>query len=505
MEKQIETIEKHGLTKEEIQEQLQIFKNGIPFIDIIAPAGIGKGIEKFDESDQQIFIEIFEKEKEKLDLLKFVPASGAATRMFKFLHQFITNFNLEKNSIDEFLDKKENEDLKIFFASYENFAFYDLVLNNLKTKFPEFENFDKAKKYMLFVWEMLNENELDYGNTPKGLIPFHQKSKVYRTAFEEQLYEAAFYAKSRGISKIHFTVSEEHLEDFRKRYEEIISDLKNEVNSKFEISYSFQKKKTDTVAATLDNQLFLDTEGNPVFRPGGHGALIENLNELDADIIFIKNIDNVITRNHSDVIAHYKKVLAGRLISLQKQIFEYVRILKKGKTTSENIREISDFIQTELKVKPRSSDTIDLLNFLNRPIRVCGVVANTGAPGGGPFLIKDENGNESYQIVEMAEIDDSNSKYQKLVEKATHFNPVDLVCGIKDFQGKKFDLLKFSNPNSGFISKKSYQGKTIKALERPGLWNGAMAKWNTVFVEVPLITFNPVKKVIDLLDKAHRE
>lgn len=504
MEKYTDIIKKHGLTQKEIENQLKIFKTGIPFVNIVAPAEIGTGIEQYLPEEEKKYITVFENEKNSLDLLKFVPASGAATRMFKFLHQYLSEFNLEEDDLDEYINGKDKKDLKRFFDSYEDFAFYDTVIENLKMKFPDFLNYDRAKQYYLFVWEMLSESGLDFSHTPKGLIPFHKENHVYRTAFEEQLYEAAFYAKSKGVSKLHFTVSEEHLAAFRERYNEIIEDLKEEVNSDFEISYSFQKKKTDTIAATMENEIFLDDSGSPVFRPGGHGALIENLNELDADIIFIKNIDNVIVRDQVPVIAYHKKVLAGRLIELQKQIFNYLRQLEKEDQDKDILKEITRFIHSELKINISSSDSSVLLSILNRPIRVCGVVENTGAPGGGPFLIKDKNGRESFQIVEKAEIDTSDSRCRELVERATHFNPVDLVCGVRDYLGNKFDLSGFSNPESGFISTKSYQGETIKALERPGLWNGAMAGWITVFVEVPLITFNPVKKVVDLLDKAHQ-
>lgn len=504
MEKNAEIIENQSLSEREIRNQLAIFKSGIPFVNITAAAEIDSGIEYYDKEEQEKWISIFENEKDNLNLMKFVPASGAATRMFKFLHEFLADFNIQEVSLKEYLDNPKHEDLKTFYNHLKDFAFYDLIIQNLKSKYSDFPVLEKEEQFLLFVQEMLSEEGLNFAALPKGLIPFHHYKNKSRTAFEEHLYEAAFYVNSNGKSEIHFTVSEDHLELFKKCYNAIIEAIKNDTKSDFEVTYSFQKKKTDTVAATPDNQLFLDENGNPVFRPGGHGALIENLNELDADIIFIKNIDNVSTQNEIETIAHYKKMLAGRLLDLQKKIFDYVRILKEGKPSDPMLREIAGFIKTELKIPLVSESKQDFIQLLNRPVRICGVVENTGAPGGGPFLVKDSDGNESFQIVEMAEINTENPDHKSIVAQATHFNPVDLVCGIRNYQGEKFDLLKFINPESGFIAKKSYQGQPIKALERPGLWNGGMAKWLTVFVEVPLITFNPVKKVVDLLDKAHQ-
>src|SRR5690606_23358297 len=320
----------------------------------------------------------------------------------------------------------------------------------------------------------------------------------------EQLYEAAFYATSKGVANLHFTVSAEHEEKFKKRYEEIQITVENKTGVKFNISYSFQKNETDTIAATLENEPFFDENNDLVFRPSGHGALLENLNDVDADLIFIKNIDNVVSENYVETIAFQKKVLAGKLISLQQEIFEFVEALHSQNPSEEILNDAALFISKELSIKDTPIYKEDILKILERPIRIGGVVENTGAPGGGPFLIKDKNGNVSYQIVEMSQIDLKNQRQKALVEKATHFNPVDLVCGVRNYKGEKFNLLEFSDPDAGFISNKSHNGKDIKALELPGLWNGAMANWNTVFVEVPLITFNPVKTVNDLLNDVHQ-
>ena len=502
--KNIQQIKSHGLSETEINRQLQIFKKGIPFANIIEAASAKKGIEVISKKEQEDFVILFEDNKAELELLKFVPASGAATRMFKFLHQFLESFDHEDADIDQFLQKEGNNDLKAFFNGLENFAFSDLILKKLTAKYPEYKTYEKGKKYYLFVQEMLEEEGLNFSNTPKGLVPFHIYEGNYLTAFDEQLYEGAFYATSNGTANLHFTVSDAHEEKFKNRFDEIQNSIEQKAGVEFNISYSFQKKETDTVASTLDNQLFLDEKGDLVFRPAGHGALLDNLNDVDADIIFIKNIDNVVSEKYVNTIAFQKKVLAGKLISLQKNIFTYVEELQAEKLSEELLNEISNFISEKLKISNISSDKETLLKILDRPIRVCGVVENTGAPGGGPFLVKDITGNTSYQIVEMSQIDLNNSQQKTLVDKATHFNPVDLVCGARNYKGEKYNLLDFSDPDAGFISEKSHHGKSIKALERPGLWNGAMANWNTVFVEVPLITFNPVKTVNDLLNEVHQ-
>jgi len=503
-EKNLQQINSHGLSEAKIKNQLEIFKNGIPFAQVVEPASADKGIEVFSEKERQHFATIFETEKDKLDLLKFVPASGAATRMFKFLHQFLEYYYFEENDIDKFLQKEENKNLKIFFDSIDQFAFSTLVKEKLNEKYADFENFEKGKKYYFFVKEMLEENGLNFSNTPKGLVPFHKYPEKYVTAFGEQLYEAAFYAATNGKANLHFTVSAEHEEKFKKRYEEIQETVENMTGVTFDISYSYQKNETDTIAATPENEPFLDENGDLVFRPSGHGALLENLNDVDADVIFIKNIDNVVSENYVETIAFHKKVLAGILVSLQEKIFEFVKEIHSGNPSEEILKNASEFISAELKIQNIPAEKETVLNILERPIRVCGVVENTGAPGGGPFLIKNKDGNLSYQIVEMSQIDLNNKEQKQLVEKATHFNPVDLVCGVRNYKGEKYNLLEFSDPDAGFISQKSYQGKPIKALELPGLWNGAMANWNTVFVEVPLITFNPVKTVNDLLNEVHQ-
>ncbi len=502
-EKNIEQIKAHGLTETKITDQLQKFKDGIPFANIVEAASANNGIKILSAKQQKYFVSLFDSKKEELDLLKFVPASGAATRMFKFLHQFLDNYDLS-DDIEAYLQKEENANLKKFFDSIGNFAFTDLVKRNFENKYPDYKNFEKGKQYFLFVKEMLEESGLNFNNTPKGLVPFHKYGLDYVTAFGEHLYESAYYATSNGAANLHFTVSEGHEKKFKNRFDEVEHIVEKKTGVRYNISYSFQKQKTDTVAVTPDNELFMDENGDLLFRPSGHGALLENLNDIDADIVFIKNIDNVVSKNYVETVAFQKKVLGGKLIALQQKTFEFVEKLHSDSISEETLKEIVSFSCEELNIQNISSEKETLLKILERPIRICGVVENTGAPGGGPFLVKDKDGNLSYQIVEMSQIDIHNPKQKGIIAEATHFNPVDLVCGLRNYKGEKYDLLKFSDPDTGFVSNKSYQGKPIKALELPGLWNGAMANWNTIFVEVPLITFNPVKTVNDLLSQVHQ-
>jgi hypothetical protein len=418
-EKNRQQIKTHGLSETDVKRQLNIFKEGIPFADVVAPASANNGIEVFSEEEQQHFANLFEKNKDNLDLLKFVPASGAATRMFKFLHQFLENYDPNEN-IDEFLQKEENKNLNLFFNSIDDFAFSYLVKNKLEEKHPDCQNLDKEKRYYYFVQELLEKDGLNFSNTPKGLVPFHKYIDDYATAFGEQLYEAAFYVASNGEANLHFTVSENHEKKFKKRFAEIKNSVEKRTGVRFNISYSFQKKETDTIAATPENEVFLDENDNLLFRPSGHGALLENLNDVNADIIFIKNIDNVVSESYVGTIAFQKKMLAGKLISLQRKIFGFVKKLQAENVPKEFLNEAAAFISKALFIKNPPTDKEGLLKILERPIRVCGVVENTGAPGGGPFLVKDKNGNLSYQIVEMSQIDVADPQQKSWVDKATH-------------------------------------------------------------------------------------
>ena len=358
---------------------------------------------------------------------------------------------------------------------------------------------------------MLKAEGLNYGQLPKGMLLFHKYPEGPRTPMEEHLVEGALYAASNGEANVHFTVSHEHIGFFEKKVAEKKDGLARKYGIKYNISFSEQKPSTDTVAANADNTPFRNDDGSLLFRPGGHGALIENLNEIDADVIFIKNIDNVVPDRLKSDTVEYKQVIAGVLVTLQQKAFAYLRLLDSGQYNHEKLEEIIRFVQRDLccrKADIKDLEDADLVIYLreklNRPMRVCGVVKNVGEPGGGPFLTYNQDGTVSLQILESSQIDKTNEAYMKMFTEGTHFNPVDLVCAVKNYKGEPFNLPSFVDKTTGFISSKSKGGKELKALELPGLWNGAMSNWSTVFVEVPLSTFNPVKTVNDLLREQHQ-
>ncbi len=500
----LQQIELHGLSPKTIKKQLDTFVRGIPFANVVTAASVGNGIEVISHKNHQKLVDLFEKSKDNLDLVKFVPASGAATRMFKFLHQFLIDFDPEEQNLRTFLKEGNFGELEIFLKSFKEFAFVNDIRKEIRKNFPSYKHGTKGLRAYLFVSSMLREKGLNFGNLPKGLVPFHKYAKYSTTAFEEQLYEAAFYATSGDEAYLHFTFSEQHLSYFKAEFEGVKKRVSKKTKTNFNISYSFQKRETDTVAVTGYNEPVRNNQGELVFRPSGHGALLENLNEVDADVIFIKNIDNVVTEEFVEEIAYYKKMLAGKLLHIQSKMFRFLELFSNDQYDTESLKEVKSFLWNELNIKNTPESISGIIDLLNRPTRVCGVVKNTGAPGGGPFWVKDERDETSLQITEMTQINLKDPHQQAIVNEATHFNPVDIVCGVRDFRGKKFDLKDFSDPNSGFISSKSLNGEAIKALELPGLWNGGMANWNTAFVEVPLSTFNPVKIVNDLLNKEHR-
>jgi hypothetical protein len=502
--KDVHQIEEYGISIDAINKQLDTFIHGIAPVNIITAASVGNGIEIISADNQQMLVDLYEERRNHLDLVKFVPASGAATRMFSFLHQFLDDFNPKEETLRSYLKTGNHNQLTIFLNSFKEFAFVNAIRKEIRKAYPEYKHSTKGNRVYQSVSLMLGDNGLNFNNLPKGLIPFHKYSKYSTTAFEEQLYEAAFYASSGDKAFLHFTFSETHLAFFKKEFEDVKKRVSKKTKTNFNISYSFQKKKTDTIAVSQENKPFRDGKGELIFRPSGHGALLENLNEVDADVIFIKNIDNVVVEELVEEIVFYKKVLAGKLIRLQSKIFNYIRLFLKEEYNEETIKEVKSFLWNELNIKNIPESIDGMIALLNRPTRVCGVVKNTGAPGGGPFWVKNVIGNSSLQIVEMAQIDIHDPRQQSIVNEATHFNPVDIVCGVRDYNGEKFDLTDFTDPDSGFISIKSQEGKSIKALELPGLWNGAMANWNTALVEVPLCTFNPVKTINDLLSNEHR-
>ena len=401
---------------------------------------------------------------------------------------------------------------KKYFDNIEKFAFYgELDAACKKNEGKGIKELMAAGNYKAVATNMLKAEGLNYGQLPKGLLLFHNYPEGPRTPMEEHLVEGALYAASNGESHVHFTVSHEHMELFKQKVAQKVDLYAKKYGIKYDITFSEQKPSTDTVAANPDGTPFRNSDGSLLFRPGGHGALIENLNEIEADVIFVKNIDNVVPDRLKADTVEWKQIIAGVLVTLQKKAFDYLNLLDSGKYTHEEIEEMIRFVQQDLccrKGDIKNLEDADLVIYLrkklNRPMRVCGVVKNVGEPGGGPFLTYNQDGTVSLQILESSQIDKSNKEYMEMFTKGTHFNPVDLVCAVKNYKGEAFDLPKFVDPTTGFISQKSKSGKELQALELPGLWNGAMSDWNTIFVEVPLSTFNPVKTVNDLLREQHQ-
>jgi hypothetical protein len=500
----LEFFAKKGISEGEVNSQLTNFQKGFPYLNIASSASVGKGIVAVDDAEKRLYLQEWDDYlAENKQVVKFVPASGAASRMFKDLFEFLSSGR----------QMPETQFEKHFFDNIASFAFYDdLNASCLKNTGKDIPALQSENACRPIVENLLGEQGLNYGNLPKGLLKFHSSREGSRTAMEEHLAEGALYAKGNNNRvTIHFTVSPEHKDLFINLVDKKSALYETQYNAIYNISFSEQKASTDTIAADADNNPFRDKEGKILFRPGGHGALIENLNDIDADIIFIKNIDNVVPDHFKEDTVTYKKLIAGILISLQAQIFAYLRLIDSGQYTQEQIREIIRFVQQTLNVRNSETKILEdaelilyLKSKLDRPIRVCGMVKNEGEPGGGPFFTENSDGSVSLQILESSQIDLRNPEKKELFEKGTHFNPVDLVCAVRNYKGEKFYLPDYVDKNTGFISIKSKDGKELKAMELPGLWNGAMADWNTVFAEVPVTTFNPVKTINDLLRDEHR-
>ena len=499
----LKQIAAKGISEEKLNKQLDDFKTGFPFLKLEAAASIGHGIMAPADDEREKYIDAWKAYKaEGKDIVKFVPASGAASRMFKDMFAFL----------DADYDVPTTDFEKHFFDNIKKFAFREALCDKCKANNgKKISELLADGNYKAIVANMLKAEGLNYGQLPKGLLLFHNYEDGPRTPMEEHLVEGALYAASNGEANVHFTVSHEHMELFKQKVAEKADIYAKKFGIKYNITFSEQKPSTDTVAANADNTPFRNDDGSLLFRPGGHGALIENLNEINADVIFIKNIDNVVPDRLEDDTVTYKQLIAGVLVTLQQKAFNYLRLLDTGSYSHEDLEEIIRFVQRDLccrKADIKELEDADLVIYLrkklNRPMRVCGVVKNVGEPGGGPFLTYNQDGTVSLQILESSQIDKSNTEYQKMFTEGTHFNPVDLVCAVKDYQGKPFNLPDFVDKTTGFISSKSKSGKELKALELPGLWNGAMSDWSTIFVEVPLSTFNPVKTVNDLLRDQHQ-
>ena len=478
-QQQKQQIAERGISEEVFSQQLKNFETGFPFLNIAGAATPAKGIKVLDEASQAQ--EQNAAAEYKGSICKFVPASGAATRMFKDLFEAVDKLNAGEKLVEGSAADKFVKNISVF-------PFFDAkgILN--LTLYPK---------------------ALNYGSMPKGLIQFHKYENENRTPFEEHLLEGVKYAKdSDGNVKMVVTVSVEHQEGFEELLNSVRAKYEERYNCKFNIEFTNQMPSTDIVAVDMENKPFEKEDGSLLFRPGGHGALLQNLNNIDSDILVIKNIDNVVKESLISETVKWKQILIGRTVKLQEKVFGYLKQLE-SEVSDELLAEIAAFLDNEFCIavpEVSKDEKVALVKAkLNRPIRVCGMVKNEGEPGGGPYIIKENDGTTSLQILEAAQIDKNNAEAVASMKGATHFNPVDLVCAVKDYKGGKFDLTKYTDPSTGFISEKSYQGKALKAQELPGLWNGAMSNWNTQFVEVPLVTFNPVKTVLDLLRPEHIE
>jgi hypothetical protein len=509
--KDIGQIENRGSLLTEIEKQIAHFIKGFPYLKVIRPATIGDGIIRMDDVKVAEAVKLFTKKvQEGLKPVKFVPASGAASRMFQSLFAFAEAAS-DNRKAAELLGEASYASMKQFFDQLPNFAFYTKLvaaLGGIKTSNDDI-------KYCEIVDYVLSDKGLNYGFLPKGLLDFHLYSEGSRTPVEEHMIEGALYgADNQGNVMLHFTVSPEHRDLFLKKTTEAAQLFEPKYGVKYNITFSEQKPSTDTIAVDPENNPFRLSDGSLFFRPAGHGALLDNLNELDGDILFVKNIDNVVPDRLKGETVKYKMALALLLSEYQERIFGYLQLLEKrfDHLTDHQIAEIVEFTEKELCIEPdenqyyadKSTLAHYLFRKLNRPIRICGMVKNEGEPGGGPFWARNADGTVSLQVVESSQIDGNDPEQKEIANHSTHFNPVDLVCGVRNFKGEKFDLLKYRDPETGFISSKSKEGKTLKAQELPGLWNGAMADWITLFVEVPVITFNPVKTVNDLLRSEHQ-
>ena len=500
---QLEQIASHGLAVHEVERQVALLETPPLPVKVDRACTLGDGIRVIDAETGDRLARFFESRMPELGCVKFIPASGAASRMFAALSaEARASDPVSLSDLRARDDANAAEVLKLL-DGIERLPFVD----RLPSRDPE--SFDDDVRSLLQF--MLGSDGLGYETLPKALIPFHREGAAALTPFEEHLVEAAEYAKGEGgLCRLHFTVSPEHLPGFESLEQRVHADFGERLDANFQIDYSVQKPSTDSIAVAEDGTLFVGDDGRLVFRPGGHGALIENLAEIDADIVFVKNIDNVAHRDRRGDGLQWKKVLAGMAVELKTHAFELIDSLKNART-EDSIAAAVDFVRRSLNIDPATlvdeSGSIPsaevLIDRLNRPLRVCGMVRNTGEPGGGPFWVRNAEGT-SAQIVEASQIDLNDSEQRERLETSTHFNPVDLVCAPRAHDGSLHDLRQFIDQDTVFVVEKSKDGRPLRAIERPGLWNGAMALWNTVFVEVPVETFTPVKTVSQLLDPPHQ-
>lgn len=500
-------LSNQGISTKNIHQHLLKIKQGTNFLNLNRIATINDGIHLFTTENLEIYSKSFDQVKNKLKLCKFVPASGAATRMFQFLQEFLNEFNPTNETLNNYINRKKAKNLNLFFLTLNKFPFYEFLMQQVRSKNSNYDSLDKNERAFIIIDFLITQKGLNYASLPKAVIPFHQYERNILTPLEEHLQDFSNLVPNSNDNELHFTISDNHCQIVS----EIIEDFQKLNPINYKVSHSFQKPFTNTIAFSKDFKP-LKINNQLAVRPSGHGALIENLNDIDADIIFIQNIDNVTIHNKNE-ISKIKKTLAGFLLSIQNQLFE-----KQHQFVNENFNDdLADQIKSFLinTFKTDFDELFDglkiefkkdvLQKLLFKPLRVCGMVRNEGEAGGGPFWVENDKGYLELQIVETSQINLKNDKQLKIFNDSSHFNPVDLVCFVKDYSGKKYNLLDFIDEKTGFIVEKNSQGQSFYAYESPGLWNGAMAKWHTVFVDVPLFTFNPVKSVIDLLKPNHQE
>ena len=499
-------LERHGIDKDQVNEQIRNFEKGFPFIRLEAPATLGKGIVSLSEQELDQYVGLYESQGRNLDILKFVPASGAASRMFKDLVDFEMKCHVPEQ-IEEFQEAKK------CLTNLPHFAFLDSLRSKLRKNDLSYDELVGKQDYKTLARFILKPEGLDYQKRPKAMVAFHKYAEEVRTSMEEHLVEGAAYASNQNNEvNLHFTISPEHRPLFEKKLASVQSYYEEKYDVHYNISFSEQKPQTDMLAVDMQGELVRKPDGELLLRPGGHGSLIENLNDCNADLIFIKNIDNVTVDRLRDTTIRYKKALAGYLLQIRNEVYGHLEKLETLQVNDADLSMIESMARLHLGIqvsmayfgKTLQEKVIFWKKKLNRPIRICGMVRNEGEPGGGPFWVNDGNGEKSLQVVESSQIDASNAQQMNLLAQSTHFNPVDLVCCTKNYKGNKFFLPKYINQKTGFISKKKQNGIEMRIQERPGLWNGAMADWITVFVEVPVETFTPVKMLSDLLRKEHQ-
>jgi hypothetical protein len=513
-ETDLRQLKERGIASATVMEQLERFERGINPVIVERPCTVGDGIRRLSEHEVDELQDHFQPAQAQGRITKMVPASGAASRMFQALSAVLERDDLPHvNDIrEQTTHDQQLRDTLAFLESVERFPFSSMLQEQAQKRNGDMKRELNAGEYREMLKDLLTSRGMNFPRLPKALLPFHSYDNHTRTAVEEHLQEALSYARdNEGVTRLHLTLSGEHQEIVEKVLMEM-AHRRQLIPEKMEVTFSSQHAATDTIAVDMENQPFRDDDGKLLVRPGGHGALLENLQELEGDIVFIKNIDNVAHERHLELTVTFKQALGGLLLELQRQIFSKLELLATPDISQVQLKEIFRFIREELLLQPpaiivNANSAVQipwLIARLNRPLRICGLVRNEGEPGGGPFWVKDTTGMDTLQLVEMGQIDLNDEQQQGRVAASTHFSPVDLVCATRDFRGNQFELHPYRDPESGMIAEKSLQGRSLKALELPGLWNGSMAYWNTVFVEVPPLTFNPVKTIIDLLRSPHQ-